>query len=232
MNPNLESSGEEYLDFKCPYCATLNSFPTSDAGHARECLNCLEAFLVPLTDGEPAKPLPLPLETERLRLRRFQPSDWQDLLEFQFSDEDEATGWLLTATKTRLTEPGVPLFIAVTARDSGKVVGTLGLRFVGEEMGQAELLLIFTPHGPFPGFELEALSGIFEFGFRGLRLHRIFAECLADHTETRRFFQGSGMRQEAELVKNKYLNGSWQTTLWFALLEEEYFAKASGRKTS
>lgn len=223
---------EDFLDFKCPYCGALNSFPAYDAGHVRECLNCVEAFLVPLADGEPARPLPLPLETERLKLRRFEPGDWKDLLEFQFTDEDEATGWLLTATKTRLSDAGQPLFIAVTARDSRKVVGTLGLKFAGPELDQAELLLIFASPGPFSGFEVEALGGMFEFGFRGLRLHRIFAECLNDHAETRRFFQGSGMRQEAELVKNKHLNGSWQTTLWFAMLEEEHFAKAGERKTS
>jgi hypothetical protein len=51
---------EDFLDFKCPYCGTLNSFPASAANLVRECMNCLEPFLVPETDGGTALKFPLP----------------------------------------------------------------------------------------------------------------------------------------------------------------------------
>src|SRR5690242_12789236 len=76
MNPDSETIGEDFLDFKCPCCDALNSFPAAAAGHVRECMNCVESFLVPLADGQPARPLPLPVETEKLRLRRFEATDW------------------------------------------------------------------------------------------------------------------------------------------------------------
>ena len=232
MNPDSETIGEDYLDFKCPYCTALNSFPTSAAGRPRECMNCIETFVVPLEDGGAARPLPLPAETPGLRLRRFEPADWQDLIEFQFADEDEATGWLLTATKARLSDPNQPLCIAVTTKDTGKVVGSLGLRFTDVEFSQVQLSLESAKPGPFAGFELEALDAAFDFCFRGLRLHRVFARCAGDDSATRDLFQKAGMRQEAEFVKDVYVNGTWQTTLWFALLEEEYFAEAGDGKTS
>ncbi len=232
MNPDSETIGEDFLDFKCPYCAALNSFPTSAAGRLRECMNCVEAFLVPLADGEAARPLPLPLDTEKLRLRRFAPVDWQDLLEFRFNDEDEATGWLLMATKPRLTETNQTLYLAITALDSGKVVGSLSLRFSDVEFAQAELSLESAKAAPFPGFEQEALDAVLDFSFRDLNLHRVFAWCLSDHTETCNLFRESGMRQEAEFVKNNYFDGAWRSSSWFALLREEYLSEGNAEKTS
>jgi RimJ/RimL family protein N-acetyltransferase len=225
MNPDPEFTGEDFLDFKCPYCGALNSFPTSAAGHARECMNCVETFLVPLADGEAARPLPLPVETEKLRLRRFEPGDWQDLLEFRFNEEDDATGWLLTATKARLSEANQTLYLAVAARDTGKVVATLSLRFIDVDFNQAELSLEAAKPGPFPGFQLEALDAAFDFAFRDLHLHRVFAWCLSDVTEMRNLFSEAGMRQEAEFIKNNYFDGAWHSSTWFALLREEYFSQ-------
>jgi len=232
MNPDSETIGEDFLDFKCPYCTALNSFPAHAAGHVRECMNCVETFLVPVTDSEPARPLPLPLETEKLRLRRFEPTDWQDLLEFRFNDEDDATGWLLTATKARLSEANQTLHLAVAARDTGKVVGALSLRFTDIDYNQAELSLESAKPGPFAGFELEALDAAFDFGFRDLHLHRILGWCSGEQTEICNLFRGAGMRQEAEFVKDTFVNGAWKTTLSFALLEEEYFKEAGDKKTS
>jgi len=232
MNPDPETIGEDFLDFKCPSCDALNSFPASAAGQVRECMNCVESFLVPLADGQAARALPLPVETEKLRLRRFEPTDWQDLLEFRFDDEDDATGWLLAATKARLSEANQTLYLAVAARDTGKVVGTLSLRFADIDYNQVELSLESAKHGPFPGFELEALDAAFDFSFRDLHLHRVFAWCSSDQTEMRNLFKEAGMRQEAEFVKNNYFDGAWHSSSWFALLREEYLADGGNEKPS
>jgi RimJ/RimL family protein N-acetyltransferase len=231
---NIEITGEDFLDFKCPYCAALNSFPTTAAGRARECMNCLETFLVPASNGAAARRLPLPVEASRLRLRRFEPSDWKDLLEFQFEDEDDATGWLLTVSQARLTEVRRPFYLAVEARDAGKVIGSLSLMFSDPELNQMEISLTAGKAESLPGWELETFDAALDFCFQELRLHRVFAQCKRDDSETQRLFKESGMRQEAEFVKDDFANGQWLTTLWFALLDEEYFSEPAheDKKTS
>jgi RimJ/RimL family protein N-acetyltransferase len=224
---NSEMTGEEdFLDFKCPYCGALNSFSTSAANLARECLNCLETFLVPATDGGEARKLPLPIETSKLRLRRFEPTDWKDLLEFEFDDEDDATGWLLRISQARLTEVGQPFYLAIEARDAGKVIGSFSLMFTDVALNQMEFSLTAGQADSLPGWELEALDAALDFCFQELRLHRVCAQYKSDYSEGRQLFKDAGMRQEAEFVKNHLVDGEWLTTLWFAILEEEYFTDA------
>ena len=218
---------EDFLDFKCPYCGALNSFPTSAANLARECMNCFETFLVPATDGGEARKLPLPFETSRLRLRRFEPVDWKDLLEFEFDEEDDATGWLLAVSKARFTEVRQPFYLAVEARDLGKVIGSLSLTFLDAALNQTEISLSAGKAESLPGWELESLEGALGFCFRELKLHRVCAQCEGNDSESRQLFKEAGMRQEAEFVKNHSADGEWRDTLWFAVLEEEYFKNSS-----
>ena len=78
---------ESFLDFKCPYCGEPVSFPQNYAGHAQECVNCMESLIVPEDGNEVGLKPPIPITTTRLILRRLAGSDWKDLLEL-FSDEE------------------------------------------------------------------------------------------------------------------------------------------------
>jgi hypothetical protein len=74
-NMDSEMVGEDFLDFKCPHCGTLNSFPTSAAKLVRECVNCLDLFIVPAKDGEAARKLSPMVDGPRIRLRFLAPTD-------------------------------------------------------------------------------------------------------------------------------------------------------------
>jgi [ribosomal protein S5]-alanine N-acetyltransferase len=222
-----EIVGEDFLDFKCPYCGALNSFPTSAAGLTRECVNCLELLLVPTTDGEPGRKLPLPVETPKIRLRKFQAPDWKDLLEFKFEDEDEATGWIHQVSSVRSGEQVEPVHLAIEERDSRKVAGTLGFRFIDALFNQVELSLDSNPAAALPGLELEALDAALDFCFQDLKVHRVTMQCAAQDSERRRLLKEFGMRQEAEFLKHHRVGDEWISTVWFAMLEEEYFKDPS-----
>ena len=127
-----EIVGEDYLDFKCPHCGALNSFPTSAARLVRECVNCMDLLVVPAKDGEPARKPALTVEGPRLQLRLLKATDWKDLLEFQFADEDEATGWIPKSGTMRTSEVREPVYVAVEVRETQKVAGTIGFRFLDE----------------------------------------------------------------------------------------------------
>lgn len=221
------------MDFKCPYCGALNSFPTSAAGLARECLNCLETFLVPVTENAAARKLPLPIESTRLRLRRFEPGDWKDLLEFEFDDEDAATSWLHGISQVRLTEGRQPFYLAIEARDAKKVIGSFSLMFTDPTLNQMEVSLTAGAADSLPGWEREAFDAALDFCFQELHLHRVCAQCHSEDS-IRELFKEVGLRQEAEFVKNHFVDGEWLTTLWFAMLEAEYFSDppANAEKTS
>lgn len=230
MNP--EPAQEDFLDFKCPYCGSLNSFPTSAAGFPRECVNCLDAFLVPSDGEETARKVPLPIETEKIRMRRFEASDWEDLLEFQFDDEDEAMDWIQRISQARLTDGRETFHLAVEAREKRKVVRSLGLRFIDGTLNQIEVSFFPGKAALVQDWDAEALGAALDFCFRDLNAHRVVAQCGGKDAESRRLFEHGGMRKEGEFVKNYFADGEWFNTVWFAILQEEYLADASGESSA
>jgi len=224
---NSEIVGEDFLDFKCPHCGALNSFPTSVANLVRECVNCLDLLIVPAKDGEPGRKLAMAVEGPRVRLRGLVATDWKDLLEFQFADEDEATGWIPKSGTMRTGEMREPFYLAVEVRETHKVVGTVGFRFLDILFNQVELTLISNETANLTGLELEAFEAALAFCFREMNLHRVISQCGARETERRRVLGELGMRQEAEFVKQWYIDREWVSRVWFAMLEEEYFNESS-----
>ncbi len=225
---NSEIVGEDFLDFKCPHCGALNSFPTSAAGLPRECVNCLQPFLVPTTDGGPALIIPLPYETPKIRLRKFEPIDWKDLLEFEFDEEDQATAWLYEISDARLTDLRKTFWLAVENFESKKVIGNLGLDFVDEKYNQARMYLSSGTLTNASDLTPAAYRAALGFCFEKLRVHRVATSCNGQELETREALIQSGLRQEGEFVKDQYISGNWVSTFWFAMLEEEYFKNESG----
>lgn len=222
-----EFVGEDYLDFKCPHCGALNSFPTSAARLVRECANCLDLLVVPAKDGEPARKLAMAVDGPRIRLRALAATDWKDLLEFQFSDEDEATSWIPKSGTMRTGDMREPFYLAIEVRETHKVVGTVGFSFLDILLNQVEITLTSNTAALLPGVELEAFEAALAFCFREMNLHRVISQCGASETERRKVVGELGMRQEAEFVKQWFIGGEWVSTVWFAMLEEEYLGKNS-----
>ena len=65
----------DFIDFDCPYCRNVVSFPKWDAGTLKQCPNCLDSMIVPECTRRQAERIPFPIRTKRLVLRRFQTLD-------------------------------------------------------------------------------------------------------------------------------------------------------------
>ena len=225
-----EFIGEDFLDFKCPHCGTLISFPISAANRVRECMNCLDLFIVPAKDGEAGRKLPTEVEGPRIRLRFLEPRDWKDLLEFQFEDEDEATGWIPKSGTMRSSETREPFHLAVEIRETHKVVGTVGFTFVDHMLDQVELSATGKNPPALPGLVLETFDVALDYCFQEMNLHRVVTRCSPDEAESCKLFKELGMRQEGEFRKHYFSEGEWKSTVYFAILEEEYFRENTSNR--
>ena len=214
-----------FLDFKCPYCGELNSFPSDSAGRLRACFNCMESLLVPDAGQETGGKIPLPFHTPRLSLRRLELGDWKDLVEFRFDSEDEAMHWLEKERQQKLTALEETFSLGVQVRDGGKLIGCLGLKFTDHEFVQAEISVNGNPDPKFAEFATESLRGLLGFCFSGLKLHRVIAHCESADAQRRRLYEAAGLRCEGEFLKSYCINGEWHSAVQFAMLEEEFLAK-------
>src|SRR5262245_47759491 len=123
---NAEITEQNFVDFKCPHCGELNSFPENSIGNVRECFNCMAALIVPKPPAETGNPIPLPIKTTRLIVRPPELQDLEDFLKFEFGgDEDQGRHWLETQRKTKFAATDQWFYLAVESTLNQRVIGAL-----------------------------------------------------------------------------------------------------------
>jgi RimJ/RimL family protein N-acetyltransferase len=177
----------------------------------------------------------LPIETDRLTLRRYVENDYDDLLKLQ--SNPDVTRFLLYDVRTpeqvkealtgRLADvpmdaDGQALTVAVVLRDTGQHLGEVTLFLNNVEQRTGEIGYVFHPESHGHGYAAEASVELLRLGFEELGLHRIIARLDARNTASVKLLERLGLRQEAHFVQNEYLKGEWTDELVFAMLYSEW----------
>ena len=179
-----------------------------------------------------------PRRTERLTLRRYEPSD----LAFLFSmfsledvcrylpwspmDIDQARAKLdQRLGQTRLEADGDPVVLVAEETATGRPIGEFMLRLTSVHSRQGEIGWSLHPTAQGHGFATEGAREILRLGFDESRLHRIAAGCDSRNVASIRVMERLGMRREAEFVENEYLKGEWVGEVVCAILEPEWRAQ-------
>jgi len=182
-----------------------------------------------------------PIETTRLLLRPFLPSDLESLHAIH-GDEANAR-WLyndarplgetrellaLEAAGGALRAEGGWLSAAVALRATGELVGDISLLWASVTHRQGELGFVFhrAHHGN--GYATEAAWPMLAFGFEVVGLHRVIGWLEPRNRGSARVLEKLGMRQEAHLVENEWVKGEWQSELVYALLAREWRDGSAG----
>ena len=180
-----------------------------------------------------------PLETERLRLRPFEPGDLEALFAIQ---ANESVGrWLYndprTLEETRellarkvggaaLRGEGEWLSAAAALRTTGELVGDVSLYWASEAHRQGELGFVVHPEHQGTGYATEASRPLLDFAFGQLGLHRVIGRLEPRNGGSARVLEKLGMRREAHLVENEWVKGEWQSELVYAILAREWVGSA------
>ncbi|MFJ5589553.1 GNAT family N-acetyltransferase [Streptomyces noursei] len=189
----------------------------------------------------PLPPLPFtpdyPLRTERLDLRPVRHDDFDAIYAYQRRPEvcrylywgphDEAGSRASVAgkvTRTTLRESGDFLQLAVVHHESGVLVGDVTFVYTHREHRQASIGYVFNPDHAGHGYATEASRALLALGFEELGLHRIQAELDGRNTASARLLERLGMRREAHLRENEFLDGEWADEVVYAMLAREWRA--------
>jgi len=231
---------ENFVDFKCPYCGEMASFPETAAGRVQKCPHCPESLLVPAEPSEFGGKLPASVATPRLQLRRFQAADWKPLLELMSDEallkyvpwhpleETEVERWIEHDREVRLMQEQ-DFFLGIELTAESQFIGLAALHF-RDENRQAGFTLIIHPKFQRQGFGLETCGGLLAFVFSGLNLHRVNVACDSRNEAGRKMLDKAGLRREGEFVKESLVKGEWINHVWYAALGEEYNAWPEERK--
>ena len=171
----------------------------------------------------------LPIETARLRLRRFVPGDVAAL--HAIHSREDVTRWLgwnprdedevrasLDAHIARPPDEGVVLAIDL----NGELIGTANVA-VGEHR-QGEVGFMLHPDHQGHGYATEAAAAILELAFDTYHLHRVYGSVAPRNTASARVLERLGMRKEAHLVENEWVKGEWLSEAVYAVLAREWRA--------
>jgi RimJ/RimL family protein N-acetyltransferase len=75
------------------------------------------------------------------------------------------------------------------------------------------------------GFGTEIGTAALNLAFSGLSLHRVAVTCDARNTPACRLLKRIGMRQEGKFIQDQFLKGEWASTLYYALLKDEFLKR-------
>ena len=151
--------------------------------------------------------MPLPIETDRLTLRRREPHD-ADALHALFSDP-EVMRWLPAEVSTSLDETRLRMqrrdelekrhgygLWTVVEKESGNIVGCCGLWPVEDKGPEIEIAYHLTRAYWGKGYITEAAAAVVDYGLGELGLDRIIAIADPENFRSRRVMEKIGMRFE------------------------------------
>ena len=178
-----------------------------------------------------------PIETERLRLRPFEPGDLDGFVAMHaHPDVPRYLYWGVRTRaelesvlagkieRARLEREGDAVDVAVFVRATGTFAGSVSLTWIDSEHRQGEIGFILDPAQHGNGYATEAARGLLRVAFEELGLHRIYGRLDARNTASARVLERLGMRREAHLVENEYVKGEWTDEVVYALLAREWRA--------
>jgi RimJ/RimL family protein N-acetyltransferase len=181
----------------------------------------------------------LPIETERLVLRRFEGADFDALFAYRSRPdvaryiywEAESPEEARVALDRKIASRGVlaegdVFCLAIELKTTGQMIGDVVLQLKSLPNRTAELGYVLHPDHRGHGYATEASRELLRIAFEELRLHRVVAGLEARNLASARVLEKLGMRREARFVEDEFVKGEWQSAIEYAILDREWRATA------
>ena len=175
--------------------------------------------------------------TPRLRIRRFQLKDAENLVAYRQDPEiaryqgwegctlDEAHAFIQVMQDAAPGTPGQWFQFAWALRETNTLIGDCGLRCTKSDPAQVELGFTLARAYQGQGYAHEAVSAVLGYGYETLALHRVFAITDERNISAQGLLHRLGFRQEGRFVEAAWFKGAWATELLYALLRTEWEAQ-------
>lgn len=175
------------------------------------------------------------ITTNRLLLREFEEGDWQAVLTYQsdpmylrynpwtYRTEEDVREFVQVFVAWQEEQPRRKFQFAITLKAEEQLIGNCGIRIKRPEAQEADIGYELDSRYWGHGYATEAAQAILTFGFRELRLHRIWAHCIAENVASARVLEKIGMRQEGHLRENEWMKDRWWDTLVYGILDREWW---------
>ena len=172
------------------------------------------------------------LETERLRIREFQPSDLDSIHEYASNPEvlkympfepntlERSKNFMEQAISKQSMENRTDFEVAVVHRKENKLIG--GCRINKETEIQAHIgYMINQKYWGF-GYATEVAKALVTYGFTELDVHRIYATCVPDNIASWKVLEKAGLVREGRLRESMMSQGKYCDAYVYGILQHEW----------
>ena len=174
------------------------------------------------------------IQSEKLNLRPVRIEDTEIIFGYRSNAIiNQYQGWIpetlegvhdfiQNKVSAEIDQPDTWFQLAIIRKDTGELIGDVGLHFLEPESLQVEIgcTLNFNQHGK--GFATEALAETLNFLFQKLNKHRVIASIDPRNEKSILLVERLGMRKEAHFRKSLWINNEWVDDLVYAILKEDW----------
>src|SRR5258706_4868721 len=178
------------------------------------------------------------LNTSRLIIRNFKDSDLESFLSYRNDPEvAKYQGWhtpyvreqglKLIEEMSDLHAPkqGHWLQLAIELKETVEMIGDLGCFINSDDARQAVIGFTIASNHWRKGYAVEAISGLLEFLFDDLDLHRVVADCDVENSGSWQTLEKLGFRREAYFVESLFFKGAYASEYHYGMLQREWRAR-------
>jgi [ribosomal protein S5]-alanine N-acetyltransferase len=176
------------------------------------------------------------METQRLILRELRSTDADRIFRYandesinrylSFGDlasEDGARKYVKTAIASAATDPDDGprrhYKLAIILKPEIDFIGSCWLDITDTRHSRASVGYFIDANHWNKGYATEAVKGLIKYGFETLKLHRLEANCDADHQATRRVLEKAGLKREARMRQKRQRLSIWADCCLYAIIE-------------
>lgn len=172
--------------------------------------------------------------TPRLRVRNLKISDLEDFHIYRSNPEvtryqgfdvmtaEQAAGFIKEQENREFGKPGEWVQYGIENKATGKIIGDCAIRLTSQDPRVAEIGITISHLEQKKGFAKEILSGILEYLFAKLKIHRVVEIVDEENIASINLLKSAGFRQEGHFIENIFFKGRWGSELQFAMLKKEW----------
>lgn len=181
----------------------------------------------------------LELQSSRLSLRAVIPSDAKGIYAYRSKPgiyRYQSYGPVTLAGIRRRVEisagtvpdtPGSWYQLAITLKNTGTLIGDIGMHFIGDR--QAEMGYTLAPRYHGKGYATEAVLRVLDYLFGELRKHRVTASTDPRNERSIKLLERAGMRKEACFRKSFWTGKYWADDTVYAMLRSEWMSRRENK---
>ena len=172
------------------------------------------------------------IETERLLLREFKPTDLDSVHEYASDPEvvkympfgpntpEQSQSFLDRAIRRQEEGPRTDYELAVVLQKDNVLIGGCRLNKVSDH--EAHLGYIYNRSYWGNGYATETARALIDYGFKELEVHRIYATCDPENIASRRVLEKAGLILEGKLRENMICHCEYRDSLILGMLKHEW----------